>query len=107
MMIDGHLELAYDAVVNGRSHHQSLTDLRTHEKRRHPAGVATLTLPALAEAGLGLAFGTIFAPSAAKRSAEFGYHTPAQAEQMAQAQLDYYHRLADDQETIRLVLKQA
>ncbi|MFZ1400945.1 MAG: membrane dipeptidase [Candidatus Promineifilaceae bacterium] len=107
MIIDGHLELAYDAVVNGRSHQQSLADLRAREKRRHPAGIATLTLPALTEAGVGLAFGTIFAPPAAKRSAEFGYHTPEQAEQMAQAQLDYYHRLADENETIQLVRSQA
>jgi membrane dipeptidase len=68
--------------------------------------MATLTLPALAEAGVGLALGTIFAPPAAKRNAEFGYHTQPQAEQMAQAQLDYYHRLADENETIQLVRSQ-
>ena len=107
MIIDGHLELAYDAVVNGRSHHQSLADLRAREKRRHPSGIATLTLPALAEAGVGLALGTIFAPPAAKRTSEFGYHTQEQAQQMAQAQLDYYHRLADEEETIRLVRSQS
>jgi membrane dipeptidase len=107
MIIDGHLELAYDAVVNGRNHHQPLADLRSREKRRHPAGVATLTLPALAEGGVGLCFGTIFAPPAARRTSEHGYHTQPQAEQMAQAQLDYYHRLADEEETIRLVRSQA
>lgn len=107
MIIDGHLELAYDAVVNGRNHHQSLADLRVREKKRHPAGIATLTLPALAEAGVGLALGTIFASPAARRSAEFGYHTQPQAEQMAQAQLDYYRRLADENETIYLVRSRA
>ncbi|MCA9898044.1 MAG: membrane dipeptidase [Ardenticatenaceae bacterium] len=107
MIIDGHLELAYDAVVNGRSHQNLLADLRAREKRRHPAGIATLTLPALAEAGVGLALGTIFAPPAAKRTSEFGYHTQQQAEQMAQAQLDYYHRLADENETIRLMRSQS
>ncbi|MAU02171.1 MAG: peptidase M19 [Anaerolineaceae bacterium] len=102
-IVDGHLDLAYDALVNGRNHHQPLSQLREQEKGRHPAGVATLTLPALKEAGVGLIFGTLFPPPAARRTAETGYQTPAQAARMATAQLDYYHRLADKDETIRLV----
>lgn len=102
-IVDGHLNLAYDALVNGRNHHQPLSQLRAREKGRHPAGLATVTLPALKEAGVGLVFGTLFAPPAERRTAETGYHTPAQAAQMATAQLDYYHRLADEDETIRLV----
>lgn len=106
-IVDGYLNLAYDAVVNGRNHHQSLQQLRDHEKGRHPAGVATLTLPALKEAGVGLVLGTIFAQPAERRTAETGYHTQAQAERMATAQLDYYHRLVDEDQTIRLVGNQA
>ncbi len=102
-IVDGHLNLAYDALVNGRNHHQPLQQLREQEKGHHPAGVATVTLPALKEAGVGLVFGTIFAPPAERRTAETGYHTQVQAEKMATAQLDYYHRLADEDETIRLV----
>ncbi len=106
-IVDGHLDLAYDALVNGRNHHQSLQQLRDQEKGRHPAGLATVTLPAIKEAGVGLIFGTLFAPPAARRTAESSYHTPAQAAQMATAQLDYYHRLADEDETVRLVRSQA
>ena len=103
MIVDGHLELAFDAVINGRNLHQPLQSLRSREKGRHPAGVATLTLPALQEAGVTLVFGTIFAQPALRHTAEIGYHNPAQAHQMAMTQLDYYHRLADEDETIRLV----
>ncbi len=102
-IVDGHLELAYDALVNGRNHHQPLSQLREQEKGRHPAGIATMTLPALKEAGTGLVFGTLFASPAERRTSETGYHTQAQAEQMAMAQLDYYRRLADEDDTIRLV----
>ena len=73
MIIDGHLNLAYDALVNGRNHHQPLQQLRDSEKGRHPAGVATLTLPALQEAGIGLVLGTIFAQPAERRTAEVGW----------------------------------
>lgn len=106
-LIDGHLDLAYNALVNGRNLQQSLQQLRSKEKGRHPAGIATVTLPALKEAGVGILFGTVFALPADRRSSEAGYHTQAQAQQMANAQLDYYHRLADEDETIRLVRTQS
>jgi membrane dipeptidase len=102
-IVDGHLDLAYDALVNGRNLQQPLSQLREQEKGRHPAGSATMTLPALKEAGVGVAFGTIFAPPADRRTSETGYHSQAQAHQTGMAQLDYYHRLADEDETIRLV----
>ena len=107
MIVDGHLELAFDAVVNGRNQQQPLPALRSREKGRHPAGVATFTLPALQDAGLGLVFGTIFAQPALRYTAETGYHNQTQAHQLAMTQLDYYHRLADENDTIRLVRSQA
>ncbi|MCB8980980.1 MAG: membrane dipeptidase [Ardenticatenaceae bacterium] len=107
MIVDGHLELAFDAVVNGRNLQQPLPALRSREKGRHPAGVATFTLPALQDAGVGLIFGTIFAQPALRHTAEIGYHNQAQAHQLAMTQLDYYHRLADENDTIRLVRSQA
>ena len=106
-IVDSHLDLAYDALVNGRNLQQPLQQLRKQEKGRHPAGIATMTLPALKEAGVGVVFGTLFAPPANHRTSETGYHTQVQAHQMGMAQLDYYHRLADEDETIRLVRSQA
>lgn len=107
IIIDGHLDLAYDALVNGRNLQQPLQQLRDQEKGRHPAGIATLTLPALKEAGVGVVFGTIFALPAARHTSETGYHNQTQAHQLGMAQLDYYHRLADEDETIRLIKTQA
>lgn len=107
LIIDGHVDLAYNALVNGRNLQQPLQSLRDREKGRHPAGLATLTLPALKEAGVGLLFGTIFATPAQRHSSETGYHNQAQAHQQAMSQFDYYQRLADEDETIRLVRTQA
>lgn len=105
-LIDGHLDLAYNALINGRNLQQPLAQLRAQEKGRHPAGVATVTLPALQVAGVGLVFGTIFAPPATKRTPGTGYQTQLEAQQIGMAQFDYYHRLADEDETIRLVRSQ-
>ena len=106
-IVDGHLDLAYDALINGRNLQQSLQKLRANEKGRHPAGIATMTLPALQEAGIGLVFATLFALPAERPTSESGYHTQAQARQMAMSQLDYYQRLADEDETIQLVYTQS
>jgi membrane dipeptidase len=107
LIIDGHLDLAYDALVNGRHLQHPLQTVRDREKGRHPAGIATLTLPALKEAGVGILFGTIFAEPAQRHTSETGYHNQAQAHQLAMSQFDYYHRLADEDETIRLIRSQA
>ena len=111
VIIDGHLDLAYDGLVNGRNLQQSLQELRDQEKGRHPAGVATLTFPELKEANVGVVFGTIFTQLANRRDIETSpnllYHDQAQAHKAAMAQLDFYHRLADENETIRLVRSQA
>lgn len=106
-IVDGHLNLAYDALVNGRNLQQPLQQLRDHERRKHPAGIAAMTLPALKEAGVGLVLGTIFALPADRHTSEIGYHTRIQAQKMGMSQLDYYHRLADEDETMRLVYTQA
>ncbi len=106
IIVDGHLDLAYDALVNGRYLQQSLSQLRDQENGRHPAGIATLTLPALREAGVGLVFGTLFAAPAERPASAIGYQTQAQAHKLAMAQLDYYHRLADEDEGIRLASSQ-
>ena len=110
-IIDGHLDLAYNALVNGRNLQQPLQQLRDQEKGRHPAGIPLVTLPTLKEAGVGIVFGTIFTSPANRRdlatAPQFLYHDQAQAHKLGMAQLDYYHRLVDEDETLRLVGTQA
>ena len=111
LIIDGHLDLAYDGLINGRNLLQPLQELREQEKkRRHPV-IASFTLPALKEAAVGVVFGTIFTTPADRGnvhiSPNFLYHDQAQAHKAGMAQLDYYHWLADEDETIRLIGSQA
>ena len=58
-MIDGHLNLAYNALAAGRDLTLPLGELR----RDHPG--ALVTLPELAEGGVRLVFGTVFVMPAA------------------------------------------
>jgi membrane dipeptidase len=107
-IVDAHLDLAYAALNFDRDLRQPLDVVR----RREPAdpgqrGIATVTFPALQEAGVGLIFGTLFVLPAnnpiAALTETAAYNTPDEAHQQAMAQLDYYHRLADADDSLRLV----
>ncbi len=106
-IVDAHLDLAYNALRYGRNQTQPLAKLRAREPQPGPRGLPTVSLPALQEGGVGLVFGTLFVMPAAYKvadlEAEVVYRTPAEAHQQAMVQLDYYHRLADELETVRLV----
>ncbi len=82
-LVDAHLDLAY----NARAHGWDLT-LPLDELRRRVRGPyrPTVTLPALAEAGVVVAFATLFVDPAA-------FPSPAAARDEARFQLDYYENL--------------
>jgi membrane dipeptidase len=105
--VDAHLDMAYNAMVYGRDLRQPLADLRRAEGLQSRRGVATVTFPALRRAGVALIFGTLFTPPAGipnlNAPADAVYHDADGAHKRAMAQLDYYHRLADAEEGIRLV----
>lgn len=107
-IVDAHLDIAYNALNFGRDLRHSLSELRQAEKGKDSQrGIATVALPELQRAGVGLVFGTLFvapATSPIARSDEIkAYHDADEAHQLAMAQLDYYHRLADEEARIRLV----
>ena len=106
-IVDGHLDLAYNALYHGRDIRQPLGQIRAAEGRRNPRGIATVAMPALQQAGVGLVLATIFVPPAnspiGSYREEIAYHDAAEAHKLGMAQLDYYHRLADEVESIRLV----
>lgn len=105
-IVDAHLDLAYNALGYGRDQRLPLDQLRA-QSSAGARGIPIVTLPELQKGGVGLVFGTLFVMPAANRftSLDGGetYRTAVEAHQQAMAQLDYYHRLADDHETIRLV----
>ena len=109
LIVDAHEDIAYNAVFGERDFR-----LSAHEKRqRDPGdnkpgreGAAIVGLPDLLKGGVAVVFGTLYASPA--RSAfggekRDGYTTPQEAAAQARKQLDYYRRLADEDERIALI----
>ena len=107
MIVDAHLDLAYNALRYGRDLHLALDEARRQERQRPTDnGLPTVTLPALRQGGIGLVFSTVFMLPVAHNDVENKqqvYRTAAQAHTLAHQQVDYYHKLADDHEDIQLV----
>ena len=107
MIVDAHLDLAYNALGYDRDLLLPLEQLRHQEGQRPLAGRATVTFPELQKAGVGLIFGTLFASPA--HFDLFDLHQPityrnqAEAQQQAMRQLDYYRRLADEHNHFRII----
>jgi len=113
-IVDAHLDLAYNALRYDRDLRLELTAAREREKelRDHPHGTITTTLPELLKSEIGLIFGTLFVLPA-RRSRRRDRSEPAnermmyedadQAYRAAGEQLDYYRRLADEIEPVRMV----
>lgn len=99
MMIDGHLDLAYNVTSAGRDLTLPLPALR---KAGHSD--ALVTLPELAEGGVGIVFGTIFVRPASSvpmssRGGSLGgraYETPDEARALGLEQLEIYERWEDE-----------
>lgn len=108
-IVDAHLDLAYNAIRHNRNLLKPVAEIRQAEAGKpQPNGISLVSFPELREANVGLVFGTIFVMPANSRfaGAEDGtltFHTAEQAHQIGQVQLDYYHRLADEVDYIRLV----
>ncbi|ALW88828.1 dipeptidase [Deinococcus actinosclerus] len=91
MLIDGHLDLAFNAL-NGRDLTLGLEALRAADPV--PDETATVSLPELRGAGVRVCFGTLFAlPHGAGSPGGYGDHAGARAQ--ALAQLDTYLRWQD------------
>jgi membrane dipeptidase len=111
MLVDAHLDLAYNAVCLGADLRLPLDQLRSSEAGRRAAERAetsTVSLPAIRDADIRLVFGTLFVQ---KQTALFNligpaYTTPEEANVQGWDQLRYYHALAEAGE-ILLVDRQA
>jgi membrane dipeptidase len=101
LYVDGHLDLAANAVLKGRDLTQPVDVLRQSEKRTREE--VLVTLPELQRAEVGVAFATLFAltaeavrPPAADpltaRERAHAYRTPEEAERAGLEQLAVYER---------------
>ena len=106
-IVDAHLDIAYNVYSNGRNPRLPLTDIRASEKKPIPDGTATVSFPEMQKGGVGLIFGTTFVELISRRTAvpdpKVGYRNSQEAHKLAMQQLDYYHRLHDESQLIRLV----
>lgn len=109
-IVDSHLDLAYNAIVKGRDPRLGVARIRADEGPS-ARNIATVGLPEMRQAGIGLIFGSIFvSPASApfeRDPNEFTYETPEQAHKLGMAQIDYYRRLVDEEEDLRLVTNTA
>ena len=110
IIVDAHQDLAYNASRFGRDY------LRWAYHKRHAevdspllstSGYATLGLPDALLGRVGLAFATLYvAPWQTKdHTNDYGifYDSPQQAYQLATKQLEYYYRLCESTDRIRLI----
>lgn len=83
MIVDAHLDLAFNALELGRDLTLPLEEIRRHDPNIE--GIPTVTLPALREGGVALAFATLYASP--KKCPD-----PESAHRAALAQLEVYER---------------
>jgi membrane dipeptidase len=106
LFIDGHEDLAYNAVELGRDLTCSVEEIRTREGSvpAHGEGTATVSLPALRAGRVRALLATVFTYPAGSYSSVVppGYHSPEEAYHRARAQIMYYRRLQQQGEVTLL-----
>ena len=106
-IVDAHEDVAWNALALGRDVRRSALEIRRGEvgtdiARR--AGLCTVGLPDWLAGGVAVVFGSIFmAPARQSSSEPHTYSTVEEAHRLGQAQLDFYHRLADEDERVILI----
>jgi len=108
-IVDAHEDIAWNALVLGRDVCRSAPETRRLEEgtdvpQRH--GLCMVGLPEWLSGGVTVVFGTIFIMPARRGFPEsHTYTTAEEAHALGSAQLDFYHRLADECDRIALIGK--
>ena len=107
-IVDAHLDLAYNALQKGRDPRRKLTELRAAEAPEYKRGIPTVSFSAMRRGGVGLVFATLFNSPQANpfpdgSEEDETYATPEQAHRLGMQQVDFYQRLVDEDESLRLV----
>lgn len=111
LIVDAHLDIAYNALEDGRNPLLTVEQIRSSEPKAPSSGRASVSFPQLRDAGAALVFGTIFVMPASSPMAQdtrLVYTDANSAFKLGMQQLDYYHRLVNVEENrLRLVGSQA
>ncbi len=104
LIIDAHLDLAWNALQWNRNIQHSVYTIRTGESNLSGPGrgQGTVALPEMRKGRLALCFATLLARSTGRTIQNLDYSSPYQAYAAAQGQLAYYHAL-DEAGEIRLI----
>ena len=107
-IVDAHLDLAYNALQKKRDPRRKLAELRAAEAPAFKRGIPTVSFSAMRRAGVGLVFATLFnspqdQPFDDGSEEDETYATPEQAHRLGMQQVDFYRRLVDEDESLRLV----
>lgn len=112
LLVDGHLDIAYNALAWGRDPVRPLAELRAAEGAAEGVrGVATVALDALLAGRVGLVFGTLFAQPAAVEATGLvrppagsgRYRNEVEAEAIAWSQVRWYEELERRSPLVRLI----
>ena len=104
LIVDAHLDLAWNAMQWSRDLLQSVYTLRSREQfvPGDGRGQNTVSLPELRRGRVALCFGTVLARVNERGAPDIDYKSPAQAYAAGQGHIAYYHALAE-QGHIRLI----
>ncbi len=113
IVVDAHQDIAYNAVCFGRDYLKSAIKKRLLEAGTgvpSQNGKATIGWPESVAGRVAIVFATIFtAPRSRKPQpwSQVMYSDVAEAHQLGIQQLDYYHKMADSTDKVRLVLSKS
>jgi membrane dipeptidase len=95
LIIDAHLDLAWNALQWNRNIQHSVYTIRTGESNLSGAGrgQGTVALPEMRQGRVALCFATLLARSTGRAIQNLDYSSPYQAYAVAQGQLAYYQAL--------------
>ena len=98
LIIDAHLDLAWNALQWNRDLLQPVHNIRVHESRTPDQGLAqsTVALPELRLGRVALSFATMLARSTGNPVPHVDYLSPAQCYGVARGQLAYYRALEQE-----------
>src|SRR5512134_2349705 len=95
LIVDAHLDLAWNALQWNRNIQHSVYTIRTGESNLSGAGrgQGTVALPEMRKGRVALCFATLLARSTGRAIQNLDYSSAYQAYAAAQGQLAYYHAL--------------
>ncbi|MCW4026146.1 MAG: membrane dipeptidase, partial [Candidatus Bathyarchaeota archaeon] len=104
LLIDGHLDLAMNALIWNRDLSQTVSEIRRREQGMAQKGRAmgTVAFPEMRAGEVGVCLATLIARVSSKNNLLTGYNSPEIAYAMAQGQLAYY-RILESQGHIRTI----